>query len=201
MAASPRTRCSPRWETCATPTRAATSSRSAWSRACSPRRPCRLRHRGRARARPASRAAAQGGGEGGRGAARRALGDRGADRRDAPAARPAAGAARRDAPAARPRRQPGRSPLVPGVGAIVAVASGKGGVGKSTIAVNLALGLAANGLAVGVLDADIYGPSMPRMLGHSRQAAARTTARRSSRWRITASNACRWASSSPRTRR
>src|SRR5690242_11565945 len=56
---------------------------------------------------------------------------------------------------------------VPGVGAIVAVASGKGGVGKSTVAANLALGLKANGLKVGVLDADIYGPSMPRMLGIS----------------------------------
>jgi ATP-binding protein involved in chromosome partitioning len=54
---------------------------------------------------------------------------------------------------------------VPGVAAIIAVASGKGGVGKSTTAVNLALGLAANGLKVGVLDADIYGPSMPRLLG------------------------------------
>ena len=49
--------------------------------------------------------------------------------------------------------------------AIVAVASGKGGVGKSTVAVNLALGMKANGLRVGVLDADIYGPSVPRMLG------------------------------------
>ncbi len=57
--------------------------------------------------------------------------------------------------------------VVPGVGAIVAVASGKGGVGKSTVAANLALGLKANGLRVGVLDADIYGPSMPRMLGIS----------------------------------
>ena len=56
---------------------------------------------------------------------------------------------------------------VAGVGAIVAVASGKGGVGKSTVAANLALGLQANGLKVGVLDADIYGPSMPRMLGIS----------------------------------
>jgi ATP-binding protein involved in chromosome partitioning len=63
----------------------------------------------------------------------------------------------------------GRAPrgVVPGVRAIVAVASGKGGVGKSTVAANLALGLRANGLRVGVLDADIYGPSMPRMLGIS----------------------------------
>lgn len=56
---------------------------------------------------------------------------------------------------------------VPGVGAIIAVASGKGGVGKSTTAVNLALGLKANGLRVGILDADVYGPSMPRLLGIS----------------------------------
>jgi len=78
------------------------------------------------------------------------------------------------APSARPGRgarghaaghAPGGGRIeVPGVRHIIAIASGKGGVGKSTTAVNLALGLAANGISTGLLDADIYGPSMPRML-------------------------------------
>jgi len=66
-------------------------------------------------------------------------------------------------PTAPPSQTSGRRG-VPGIDSIIAVASGKGGVGKSTTAVNIALGLAAIGLKVGVLDADIYGPSMPRLL-------------------------------------
>lgn len=62
--------------------------------------------------------------------------------------------------------QPGTKPI-PGVANVIAIASGKGGVGKSTSAVNLAVALAAMGVRVGLLDADIYGPNVPAMLGLS----------------------------------
>ena len=68
------------------------------------------------------------------------------------------------ATAAAPRPSPPAQTGIPGVAAVIAVASGKGGVGKSTVAVNLALALAWLGLKTGLLDADIYGPSVPRLL-------------------------------------
>lgn len=71
------------------------------------------------------------------------------------------------APAQAPSGQRPAKQNIPGIGAIIAVASGKGGVGKSTTAVNLALAMKANGLKVGILDADVYGPSMPRLMGIS----------------------------------
>ena len=101
--------------------------------------------------------------------AERASGAGAAERAAAPAAPQGADVmqARRQAAGGRPGTAgaPAAKPFVPGVKHIVAVASGKGGVGKSTVAVNLALGLVAEGKRVGLLDADIYGPSVPRMMG------------------------------------
>jgi ATP-binding protein involved in chromosome partitioning len=76
-------------------------------------------------------------------------------------------------PDAPPRRHGRPSEPLPGVKHIIAVASGKGGVGKSTVACNLAVGLAKLGLPVGVLDADLFGPSMPKLFGiHSKPSLA-----------------------------
>ena len=83
-----------------------------------------------------------------------------------------------------------RQPL-PGVKNIIAVGAGKGGVGKTTVAVNLAIALAKCGSRVGIIDGDIYGPNVPIMLGMKTQlddrrpedrARPRSTACRSSRW-------------------
>nr|WP_279306594.1 Mrp/NBP35 family ATP-binding protein [Microvirga solisilvae] len=82
--------------------------------------------------------------------------------------RPAGAAASPPSPAAAQRPHAAaqaKGQRIPGVKHVIAVASGKGGVGKSTTACNLALGLKALGLKVGILDADIYGPSMPKLLG------------------------------------
>jgi ATP-binding protein involved in chromosome partitioning len=69
---------------------------------------------------------------------------------------------------------PSEKALLPGVRNVIAVAAGKGGVGKSTVATNLALALAAHGASVGLLDADVFGPSIPLMLGEATQPAATT---------------------------
>src|SRR6201996_4484707 len=88
----------------------------------------------------------------------------------APQPRPPAGGVKPESAHRHPPQPPGGSPMsrqaeIPGVAAVIAVASGKGGVGKSTTALNLALGLRDLGLKVGLLDADIYGPSVPRLTG------------------------------------
>ncbi len=87
--------------------------------------------------------------------------ERSAPQVDAP---PAPGGAPGIAGAPNAGSQAGK-PFMPNIGFIIAVASGKGGVGKSTTAVNLALAMTHNGQKVGILDADVYGPSIPRMLG------------------------------------
>ncbi|MBX3388142.1 MAG: Mrp/NBP35 family ATP-binding protein [Phycisphaeraceae bacterium] len=78
---------------------------------------------------------------------------------------PAGGAGHEPIPGLSKSAKPAGASALPGVRNIIAVGAGKGGVGKSSIALNLAVGLARRGLAVGLLDGDIYGPSMPTMLG------------------------------------
>src|SRR5262249_50321187 len=73
----------------------------------------------------------------------------------------------------KPRDPAADRKALPGVGPVIAIGSGKGGVGKSTVAVSLALALARTGARVGLLDGDIYGPNLPRMLGVRRQPSQR----------------------------
>jgi ATP-binding protein involved in chromosome partitioning len=90
--------------------------------------------------------------------------------------------------------QPGQPPKmpIPGVKNLIAVGSGKGGVGKTTVAVNLAVGLGPWAIKTGLMDADVYGPNVPLMMGINRTPMARANA--SSRSNSSASSSCPWAS-------
>ena len=98
--------------------------------------------------------------------------------------------------------QAGEAPKlpIPGVRNLVAIGSGKGGVGKTTVAVNLALAMARLGHRVGLLDADVYGPNVPLMLGVD-EMPARRSGTASSPSSATACASCPWASSAPATSR
>jgi ATP-binding protein involved in chromosome partitioning len=101
---------------------------------------------------------------------------------------PAVGAAPSPAPGGHAHgERPRAAMLLQEVGAVIAVASGKGGVGKSTTAVNVAVALAQKGLRVGLLDADVYGPSLPQMLGtHEKPQAQNNRIIPISRWGLKA---------------